>query len=155
MIKRKEGGSAVAEHLVLSVVCLSKKTLEQKFTKPRVAIYNFTAATTAPHSAASSYDEMQLDIPLSGQPAEVARVVVPESGKPSEVTLPENGSLKLQIPETKRDDQSHLQSHSAPIVVPHPTQAEHRSINSVAKPFKVSKVIGSSELSIHKVTQMN
>ena len=62
------------------------------------------------------------------------------SGKPSEVNLPENNALKVQIiPETKRDDlsQSHPQSHSAPIVVPHPTRAEHRSINSVAKPFKV------------------
>ena len=85
---------------------------------------------------------MQLDIPLSGQPAEVAKVILPgtsrESGKPSEVTSPENIALKVQIPEPKRDDQSHLQSHSAPIVVPHPTQAEHRSINAVAKPFKVS-----------------
>ena len=107
---------------------------------PTQGCHNFTAATISSHSAASSYGEMQLDIPLSGQPAEVAKVVVagtsPESGKPSEVNLPENNALKVQMPEPKRDD--HSQSHSAPIVVPHPTQAEHRSINSVAKPFKVS-----------------
>ena len=79
---------------------------------------------------------MQLDIPLSGQPAEVAQVVV-EAAKPPEVTIAENNELKVQIPpQPTRDNQS----QSAPIVVPHPTQAEHRSINSVAKPFRVGLV---------------
>ena len=78
---------------------------------------------------------MQLDIPLPGPLAEVARVdAASTTMKSSEQTPSESNSLKVQISQP----QTEIQSHSAPIVVPHPTQAEQRNINSVAKPFKVS-----------------
>ena len=79
---------------------------------------------------------MQLDIPLPGPLAEVAKVdEASTTVKASEHAPSESNALKVQISQPQTEIQS--QSHSAPIVVPHPTQAEQRSINSVAKPFKV------------------
>jgi hypothetical protein len=99
-----------------------------------------------PQSTASSFDEMQLDIPISLMPVQVAQVVI--NAKMTN-TQSEN-DLKVQVPNKTNSTPAspYVQQQSQPLVTPHPSQdpdatrSTHSLINSVAKPF----IAGSSHL---------